>query len=169
MDSNLSPIVEYIKQNRDTYTREAITERLLASGYKPEDVEAAWQAAEQAAFSGSASTDNTLPTSKDDSVVRNPVFWLSMLGLTAVAYGLAYVIYSIIFSGDASPLGTDGGLALTITAGGLVVAALVVGFLVLHKNKALGMGLLIGALISGVVAPFAAVALLYGVCLRAYG
>lgn len=39
-------ILNYIRQNRSTYTREAITGELLKAGYNPAEVEAAWQAIE---------------------------------------------------------------------------------------------------------------------------
>ncbi len=42
-----SDIENYIRQNRTVYTREVLTQTLIAAGHKPEDVEKAWAAADQ--------------------------------------------------------------------------------------------------------------------------
>ncbi len=43
MSVDFNAIIEYIRQNRQTYTREAITSRLVSAGYNPSEVEAAWE------------------------------------------------------------------------------------------------------------------------------
>jgi hypothetical protein len=40
-------IIEYIRANRDMYTREAINQELLDAGHSPEDIAAGWQALEE--------------------------------------------------------------------------------------------------------------------------
>jgi uncharacterized protein Smg (DUF494 family) len=42
MDPELEAIREYIRQNRDVYTRDAIDEQLRAAGYAPQKIEQAW-------------------------------------------------------------------------------------------------------------------------------
>ena len=43
MEPSNDPIRDYIRANRDRYTREAIREQLIAAGHRAEDIDRAWE------------------------------------------------------------------------------------------------------------------------------
>jgi hypothetical protein len=170
-------IVEYIRQNRQLYTREAITSQLLTAGYAPADVEAAWQSLESGipvpppGYVGTTglSSGNWDSGYQDQPRPRrlasSPQFWGYMVGFIL----LSYILPGVLFWLGAS--GSDG-LIVNIAIGMfllLQLAALVGGAVSFSRNRPRAIGLMSGVLMVLVVIPFCAFALFFGLCLASLG
>lgn len=167
MDANLTPIVDYIRQNRQTYTREAITDRLISSGYKPEQIEAAWQ------IVGIdykpvevAVKDDSPPT--DRRFANKPVFWLALLLFIGAAYGAGAFILAAISGNVDFFLASPGGMLFMVITGAFILIIFIAGFLLVDKNRPLGMGLIIGGALSLIILPIVALGLFFGVCMSIF-
>lgn len=75
-------IADYVHQNRDRYTREAITSQLIAAGHDPADIETTWAELESGL---SARTDRTMTWGQ---------WWLLVIGLVAVGAVAASVVWA---------------------------------------------------------------------------
>jgi hypothetical protein len=162
-------IIQYIQQTRATYTREAITNQLLASGYPPPEIEAAWATIEGADPSGFA---RVAPNVDYDAVVaprptpvaRSGVFWLTLIGFILVSYLVPGALVFVAYNAGES---VGGPLMLTalIVFFGLQIAGLVAGLVWLGRNRPVAIGLLIGLLMTDVVIPFVVGCGIAGVCI----
>src|SRR5262245_22716666 len=127
----MDPLADYIRQNRDTYTREAIDQQLLDGGYAKEEIDAAW---------------NSLP--REDASQNAP----QIAGGKRTPIGATFVILCIfsiligaflVFLTDiafslSSPGGNRTGLdvvAFVVNLGSLAVAIGLVAFGVSRLNK----------------------------------
>ena len=154
MNSDLGLLVEYIRQNRETYTREAITERLLSSGYEPEAIEEAWRTSTQ---------EKSAPGAR--RFFHRQVFWLAILGAVAICYVIVGGLYWMVVA----MLGFDllaSGAAVYILAGaiGLLVGLLLAGALLIEHNRSVALGLALSGLLGLIVVPVVAAAVFYGLC-----
>jgi hypothetical protein len=161
-------IIQYIQQTRPTYTREAITSQLLAAGYPPPEIEAAWATVEgvdPAAFARMAPNVDydAVVAPRAAPVTRSGVFWLTLFGFILVSYLIPGILFYIGFTTGAAvsdPLF----IAAIILYAVLQLAGLAVGLLWLGRNRPLAIGLLIGLLLTNVVIPFVAACGVAGVC-----
>jgi hypothetical protein len=123
MDNEVNQaIVDYIVAHRDTYTPEAIEQRLLAAGYSPEDIAAAWQAL--------AGKESTAQGSRPQSGVRNLVgiilLWIGLVIIGAVVVLLTAL--NMAFGADSEitePLMTTVYVSSLVVVLGLLVAGIV--------------------------------------------
>ena len=174
--------VQYIRQYREIYTREAITSQLLAAGYPQEEIEAAWAAVEADSAPGlppppavhgrtgnwDAGSSYVEPRRK--AIETGAKFWLTLIGfvLLSILLGALNVVpFGSIFGYD-SPLAALGSV---FCLGGVLlqVAGLVAGLVLLNKNRPVAQGLLFGVLISSVVIPALVFLILLGTCLVILG
>lgn len=122
-------IVSYIREHRDTYTREAITRHLLDAGHSQEAIDAAWwQAVDPAQVAAAAEA----ATPQEPPILRQPDFWLALVG-----YIVGTLLLTNIFN------------AIFILLGLIFyVGALLVGFFYpiirFDKNRAVALGMLCG-------------------------
>jgi hypothetical protein len=70
-------VINYIREHRDTYTREAITARLLEAGHSQETIDAAWR---QIVDPAQAAAPSEGAASAEPPILRQPHFWLALLG-----------------------------------------------------------------------------------------
>ncbi len=174
----IDQIVEYIRQYRDTYSREAIDSRLLAAGYSSEQVSAAW--AQLASEDANQPSQGYIPTPpnrtgwgdesytppKKERVANRPIFWASLVGLIVLSYALpALLLYLSGLSSYNQGLSTTLGWLALASFGALQIASIIGGLLALNRNRPLGLGLLYGVLMTVVVLPFTALFILLGICL----
>jgi len=177
MSIDLTAIIEYIRQNRQTYTREAITSQLVTAGYNPADVEAAWGSVDvgvPAPPSGYAGTtglsggnwDSGSPEQpRSQRLVSSPAFWGYMVG---------FILLSYILPGGLFWLGASNsdGLIVNIAIGMFILlqlGALVAGVVSLSRNRPRGVGLMTGVLMTLVVLPICAFTIFFGMCLASLG
>jgi len=177
MSANLTTIIEYINQNRQIYTREAITSQLVSAGYNPSEVEAAWGSVDSgvpappsgyagaAGLSGGSWDSGSPEQSRPQRLMSSPAFWGYMAG---------FVLLSYILPGGLFWLGTSNsdGLIMNIAIGMfllLQLGALMGGVVSLSRNRPRGVGLLTGVLMTLVVLPVCAFAVFFGMCLASFG
>ncbi len=152
-------IVEYILQNRDRYTREAIRRSLIDAGHDPAEVDGAWESVE----SGRVPPPGLIAGGSDDPPPgRGPTstatFWLVflayVLGLNALAFLLVGNNESLneLTGGDARTL-----LLMALSIGALLSIGLVAVSRVARVGAA--SGILVAALI-----PFTFVFIIAGFC-----
>jgi hypothetical protein len=114
--------VEYILANRDVYTPEAIEQSLLAAGYSPEDIAAAWQAL--------PGKESSAQSSRPQSGVRN-VIGLILLWIGIAIIGAVVVILTDLnlllgaYSEITEPLITTVTVSSVVVVLGLLVAGIV--------------------------------------------
>lgn len=146
-------IVRYIEQYRGTYTREAINKSLLAEGYTPADIQAAWQEVESRSRQGG---DNEAPGEpvRPWKASRQPVFWLALVTtFVVIQAALSMFLFGYI--------GTLWSLGMTLV---LLFVVLLAGIILLRRNRAVGLGLLYGLLWS-VLLPVILLLAVAGICL----
>lgn len=177
MRPDFSTIIEYIRQNRQTYTREAITSQLVTTGYDPADVEAAWEAVDSGVpappsgyagatgLSGGSWDSGSPEKSRPQRLASSPAFWGYMVG---------FILLSYILPGGLFWLGASNsdGLIVNIAIGMfllLQLGALVGGVVSLSRNRPRGVGLMTGVLMTLVVLPICAFAVFFGLCLASLG
>ena len=152
-------IVQYILEHRGTYTREAIRQHLIDAGHSPAEVDAAWEAVESSQLPptppGEPSYEAPVAASQDPmparartdaSMVRAPVFWLTLVGFVVVVY-LSLVLFNTIIA------------SAVIWLGGFIAA-----FILARRNRPVAMGLALGATVAFLL-PFVVVIILLGVCI----
>jgi hypothetical protein len=170
-------LLRYIEENRATYTREAIRQRLIDAGYPAAEVDAAWTAVEAGeapplppppspvqpdapAASRPAPADR--PTlGRSFRTANSPAFWLTLIGYL----GLMFLGLPIL--GVATDRGDDAAAAVGLTYLALWLAGLIGGLLLLRRNRPVGMALLLGfALVIGIPAAlgFLAIVVIAGIC-----
>ena len=172
-------IIEYILQNRDIYTREAIDRQLLDAGYAQGDIVAAWDALgaapEQAASAVPLPPEGPLPygapsrwgdehispEQRPKRLVSSPLFWSVLLGFIALSYGVPAIL---AISPSRDQFGLPNFNLVWISFVLLQVGAIVGGIIALGRNRPLGMALLIGVLMVVVVLPVISFGILLGVC-----
>ncbi len=136
-------IQKYIKDNRATYTREAITANLFRAGFQREDIEQAW-----------AIVEGVIPPPQP--VASSPRFWLGLLLYPALVIG------TIILGG------LTNSSFLFLVALAIFIAGIVVSAFIDRHDKPLAKGLnfaFVGMLVLLVVAPFVAIIVILGICL----
>jgi hypothetical protein len=111
------PVVEYIRRNRGTYTKEALTSKLLEAGHDQLAIDAAFEAADR----------GTLPSGPDR---RAPV---------GILVALAYVATWLAFVALTPMASLTYGLGPIILAVALLVAA-IISFVLLRASSALRSG-----------------------------
>jgi hypothetical protein len=137
-------IVEYIRQNRATYNREAIDAKLKEQGHPQSAIDRAWAELE-------ATSDDTV-----DPQRFWRLFWFYVLGLSVVAlliiiavtgaWGTPYLLMVVIVMG------------LILGLGALLAAGIV-------KASGAAQRTAQGALLIGGLVPFVIVTLIVGICL----
>ena len=177
MSADTDTIVEYIRQNRQMYTREAITSQLVAAGYAPADVEAAWKSVEggipipPSAYSGATGLSGGSWDSghseqpRPQRLASTPAFW---------GYFVGFILLSYILPGALFWLGAtqSDGLIVNIAIGMFILlqlAALVGGAVSFSRNRPRAVGLMSGVLMVLVVIPVCAFAIFFGLCLASLG
>jgi hypothetical protein len=108
-------LVRYLQENRDRYTREALTAHLVAQGHDPAAVEAAWARMDWAAVEHRPATGGGLAAA-------------IILGLIVIlAYGIA-IFLSIAVIGASPDYGPDSGVLIVYT-----IAMLAAGLYTLYR------------------------------------
>ncbi len=157
-------IVRYIRENRETYTREAIDRNLADAGYSEPDIQAAWQDAVPEDAPASQALDrwgeplHQTPQTQQrerkrgERVFTTPVYWASFLGfvvgIVAVTALLGYFVpeaAAIVF--------------LLALLGGFITSVLL-----LRKNQPVAFGLA-SALVVVFLLPFLAIVIFAGICI----
>lgn len=174
--------VQYIRQYREIYTREAITSQLLAAGYPREEIDAAWAAVEADVASdlppppadyrrtGGWDAGGSYVQPRRKAIETGPRFWLTMIGfvlLSLLVGALNIVPFGEIF-GYNSPLAATG-IVVCLVSLLLQIAAVITGLVLWNKNRAVAQGLLFGVFISSVVIPALVFFILLGTCLVILG
>ncbi len=164
-------IVQYIREHRGTYTREAIRQHLIDAGHAPEEVDAAWEAVESGQLVAPPASDavEVRPASVGQSaaapgvpasrrLVQSPVFWLTLVIFIILVYVLPFIVAGVV-PGQA---GEAGWSAFAL----LWVGGLIGGLLLARSNRAVGMGLVFG-FVGVILLPFVVVIILLGICIVA--
>lgn len=178
-------LLRYIQENRATYTREAIRQRLIDAGYPAAEVDAAWTAVEAgeapplppppspAQPDAPAAGQPHAPVASQPApadrptlgqsfrTANSPAFWLTLIGYL----GLMFLGLPIL--GVATDRGDDAAAAVGLTYLALWLAGLIGGLLLLRRNRPVGMALLLGfALVIGIPAAlgFLAIVVIAGIC-----
>jgi hypothetical protein len=170
-------IPRYIRQNRDTYTREAIDRALVDGGYDPGEIQAAWAAIEseqaiptppgEEGAPGQPSSrwgDDTIAEPRRRSVVSTWQFWLTLGGFIAASYGVTALLWWIILQ---IPYENRGDFDVVPLAfyGVLQLGALIAGIAFFNRNPPVAYGFLFGLLIVNILLPFVIFFILLGFCL----
>jgi hypothetical protein len=108
-------IVDYIRQHRDRYTRDAIRQRLTEAGYNPPEIDATWAALES--------------ETRDSGTTGSPRFWRYFWVWAAATYLLAFAVVvmatGLLTRGGMTPVALVYAIALGIAllaAWGIVAA-----------------------------------------------
>jgi hypothetical protein len=98
----MNELDEYLRANRDAFTREALTQRLVAEGHDPADVEAAWTRIEQRPAREWGPADASVDPPKRTAGIGT---WALAL-LAVLVYGGAIVaaVFTISYGGAVSLL-----------------------------------------------------------------
>jgi hypothetical protein len=174
-------VLDYIRANRGTYTREAIRRALLEAGHDEVAIDAAWAeldheqppATIEAAPPGGVASPTTaaVPPPASPSAVRlamrTLLFWAVLVGFL-----LGYIVLSAILAALSNDQ-TAGIVGLTITA--IPQLALVAGIALAipGRTRPAGLGLLgalvvlVGLMILLAILAFIAVVIIFGICVVA--
>ena len=160
-------LAEYIRKYRDDYTREAINQQLLGSGYTPVEISAAWREVDGIHFSDPPRDiyREAIDWRRAQRFANSPRFWAIFFGyllLSCLIPGL--LAYLAITQPGLSQLGMISFLLFA----GLQVLALVLGFIYVDRDRPVGMGLLMSVLTAVIILPFLGIAALYGICVGAF-
>lgn len=171
-------LVRYIRENRATYTREAISQRLLDAGHAAADVETAWRVVEEEiareevaagvapvgalqAPRAAAPARRSMPSS-----LRSPRFWGVLI---------AYVIAVYMISGVVAAVTADGpleGVPGLIVFGLLWVVGLV-GAISMRARDRITSSALLAGIIAIIFLPvalaFISIVIIAGICLVLIG
>ena len=169
-------LLDYLRENRSRYTREALRRTLVDAGYVPAEIDEAFAAIEAEESGGpSAATgvaavapptppgtgwqETTTPRREKEAVSTSPRFWLVFIGFVLAVYGLGGFLVAA--------LGQSGALAGILVLGALIGGA--VGWAMKREeDRPLAMGLGCGVLFS-IGLPFIAVGVLFGLCVAGRG
>src|SRR5215510_3670662 len=97
-------IENYIRQNRNTYAREAITNNLLTMGHSREDVDRIWEIVEpisSAAPNAASGQENSIENRKVSEHPRASLVGIIPLWLAGLGFGLVYT-YLFTYFGASS-------------------------------------------------------------------
>ncbi|HYP42064.1 MAG TPA: hypothetical protein VEX13_17040 [Chloroflexia bacterium] len=173
-------IPKYIRQNRDTYTREAIDRALVDGGYDPAEIQAAWTAIEseqaiptppgEGRVPGQPTSrwgDDTIAEPRRRSVASTGQFWLTLGGFIAASYVVTGFLWWIILQ---IPYDSRGGFDAMPLAfyGVLQLGALIAGIAFFNRNPPVAYGFLFGLLTVNILLPFVAFFILLGICLYSF-
>jgi hypothetical protein len=173
-------IIQYIRQYRSVYTREAIDRQLAAAGYDPAEVEQTWWLLENEMPTTDAPPEAMPPMPgsrwgddpahdppKSRRFANTPAFWFTLLGFIVLSYGLPILLgWLLSLNFDTQ---RNAGLFSTATFGLLQLGGIVGGLLLLGRRRPAAMGLLIGVLTVVVVLPIVSFCILFGICLVGFG
>ena len=171
-------LLDYLRENRSRYTREALRRTLVDAGYVPAEVDEAFAALEAEEAGGPSAPTGTTPVTpatpatppgtgwqettprrEKEAVSTSPRFWLVFLGFVLAVYGLGGFLVAA--------LGQSGALAGILVLGALIGGA--VGWAMKREeDRPLAMGLGCGVLFS-IGLPFIAVGVLFGLCVAGRG
>jgi hypothetical protein len=155
-------IIDYIRKNRDDYTREAITQQLLDAGYTAVEVGAAWRVVEGSHFRDDSPGSAEGPDPRyNQSIVNKPRFWAIFFGYIALTYSVVALFVDVTII---NPVPGSLGNVLLYFFVGLQLFALIFGLLRVGVDRPLGMGLLLSVASALIVIPCLAVAVLWGMC-----
>ena len=139
-------ILRYIRSNRDTYTREAITRQLIAAGHDPAEIERAWESIE--------------PTSQG-GLPRDRTFWRYFtIGVVAL-YGLTFLVYALRFANMVM-------LPYLIILGVFLLLGALTSLRLVRASRAVVNGAASGMLIA-VLIPFVPLVIIAGLCNMIFG
>ena len=130
-------ILRYITANRDWYTREAITRRLIDAGHDPAEIEQAWELID--------------PRSAGD-LPRDRPFWRYFTLGVAVVYGLTFLVYAL-----------GSGLGIGIILGVFLALGAWISIRMVNPREADAMGAASGMLIAALI-PFMFLVVIAGLC-----
>lgn len=152
-------LVNYIRANKGTYTRLALTKQLLEQGYSASDIDEAWDALEEEAATKNLPQDN-LP---QRSVWGMSDYWFAALGFflgIPVVIGIISRIFR--YSSNYDAFGFSFTLAVFLIIAALI--ACVIGIVVLwNTNRAVSRGLLFGFVLF-LIPPFVGLIIILGIC-----
>jgi hypothetical protein len=177
--------LQYIRQYRGIYTREAISQQLIANGISPAEIEGAWQAVEAEATATPGLPDYAPPSYGPPTggpgaggqyynlppqgygrpfqprprLRNNPQFWLTFI---AFVIGVPLLGLLLLY------LSTNVGTYLGYLIYGVLIAAGVGAVYYKDKNWAVSRGLLYGlitVIVVPAVAAFVYVVVIFGICL----
>lgn len=172
-------LLDYLRENRTRYTREALRRTLIDAGYVPAEVDEAFAALEAEEAGGPSAAagvahatpamptapeasgwqESTTPRREKEAVSTSPRFWLVFIGFVLAVYGLGGFLVAA--------LGQSGALAGILVLGALIGGA--VGWAMKREeDRPLAMGLGCGVLFS-IGLPFIAVGVLFGLCVAGRG
>ncbi|HEX2916344.1 MAG TPA: hypothetical protein VH186_36620 [Chloroflexia bacterium] len=141
-------IIEYIREHKDTYTREAIDRELIDRGYPEDEIAAAWEEIE-----------GTRPVERKSSSRFWLTFFISLLATPVVIALVGRLIYAI----DKSNYGFKALIGMAILALVYIVGSLIAYFS-LRANKHDVAKALLAAMLVSVCIPFIPGAIIFGVC-----
>jgi len=176
----IDQIVEYILQNRNTYSREAIDSQLEAAGYPQNEIEAAWsqvayqdtlaQSGGQVPYPPSAQVqagwgDTDYQPPKKTRVINQGLFWGVLFGFIVLSYGLPILFGYLAGISQNTQIASFLGWSVLGSFLLLQLVAVIWGVAALQRNRPLAFGLIYGVVMTVVVLPFAALFLVLGICL----
>ncbi len=139
----MDQMIRYIEVNRNTYTRQAITDQLLARGNKPTDIESAWEYVEAEEQERVKPEKQPRQTGSRNSayppkpkVWKMPQFWLTLFGFVLGVPVLAGLV-SALAGGNSS----NGFTFLLIFLGLALVGAVIGSIRYQTENRAVARGL----------------------------
>ena len=136
-------ILRYITDNRDTYTREVITRRLIDAGHDPAEIERAWESIEP----------RIVPRS-EGGLPEDIAFWFTVY--VVVLYGLTFVVYALGIG------------ELAIILGIFLMLGASISTRMVRSSKAVAKGAASGLLIAALI-PFVFLVIIAGLCTAMVG
>ena len=136
-------ILRYITDNRDTYTREVITRRLIEAGHDPAEIERAWESIEP----------RIVPRS-EGGLPEDIAFWFTVY--VVVLYGLTFVVYALGIG------------ELAIILGIFLLLGAMISTRMVRSSRAVAKGAASGLLIA-VLIPFVTLVIIAGLCTATVG
>ena len=136
-------ILRYITDNRDTYTREVITRRLIDAGHDPAEIERAWESIEP----------RIVPRS-EGGLPEDIAFWFTVY--VVVLYGLTFVVYALGIG------------ELAIILGIFLLLGAMISTRMVRSSRAVAKGAASGLLIA-VLIPFVTLVIIAGLCTATVG
>jgi hypothetical protein len=151
MNEDISLISQYIRENRHTYTREAINKQLLDKGHAPSDIVKAWETIQlsEEVYGSRIGGRN---------VAGQPLFWAVVIGFVVASYSMPALLGAF--------LSNESSVSLVIFLV-IIGAGLIAGFTFREYNRPVGTGFLVGAVIA-IALPAVGFALFFGLCIFGY-
>lgn len=160
-------LVAYIRENRDRYTREAITRHLVGAGHAPEDVEAAWAAVEEEALPDSPPAGGVVepepgaaavevPVAARRSVWREPLFYATAIGFVIFYLGGSALLIAVASDSPGIFAAFSSLVPLIALVTGIVLVAI-------NRARTVGWGLLAGIALL-LLLGFIGVVIIAGIC-----